>query len=34
MTFRDIVNEVRLSFKLKDESLDVWNEVASGLWIC
>jgi hypothetical protein len=31
MTFRDIVNEMRLSFEFQDESSDVWNEVAFGL---
>ncbi|RMJ17592.1 hypothetical protein CDV36_002734 [Fusarium kuroshium] len=31
MTFRDIINEMRLSFEFKDESSDVWNEVAFGL---
>ncbi|RTE79204.1 hypothetical protein BHE90_006308 [Fusarium euwallaceae] len=31
LTFRDIINEMRLSFEFKDESSDVWNEVAFGL---
>ncbi|KAK7432876.1 hypothetical protein QQZ08_000347 [Neonectria magnoliae] len=31
MTFRDIVNEMRLSFEFQDENSDVWDEVAFGL---
>ncbi|KAM3515977.1 hypothetical protein MY11210_000517 [Beauveria gryllotalpidicola] len=31
ITFRDIVNEMRLSFEFPHESSDVWNQVAFGL---